>query len=175
MTHPSTSPELSACCNAPIKTHYADEGTGCWVCLKCERACNLATPADGGKISHSVDDSIDPWSPSSADQSAKTTPPDLPKPSAVVVDAEGMQKLLEDSFSWAQRQVRGICTCGDCKRFCERSEETKKKLGEYIHTLESEHLMMRDGIEQIEDFTRSEGGEAHTIAEKLLHSLTPRP
>lgn len=40
--------ELSKCCNAPIKAHYAYEGTGCYVCEKCGKACDPAIPHTKG-------------------------------------------------------------------------------------------------------------------------------
>lgn len=32
--------EKSNCCNAEIKTFYDLEGTACWICMKCEKACD---------------------------------------------------------------------------------------------------------------------------------------
>ena len=30
----------SNCCNAEMKVSTADEGTSCWICSKCQKACN---------------------------------------------------------------------------------------------------------------------------------------
>jgi len=39
-----TNPEpKSNCCGAPMKTHRADEGTCCFVCSGCQKACDPAT------------------------------------------------------------------------------------------------------------------------------------
>lgn len=42
----TTGPSLSSCCGAPIKAHYADEGTGCYLCEKCGKACDPAPSAE---------------------------------------------------------------------------------------------------------------------------------
>lgn len=36
--------EISSCCKAPVKTSIADEGTGCYICSKCGKPCDLYFP-----------------------------------------------------------------------------------------------------------------------------------
>ncbi len=33
--------DLSSCCKAPIVTQIADEGTGCYICTKCRKGCDV--------------------------------------------------------------------------------------------------------------------------------------
>lgn len=55
---PAPSESLSNCCNAPFQVDTADEGTSCYVCDKCKRACDPRAESLTAELVRVIEDAV---------------------------------------------------------------------------------------------------------------------